>query len=169
MNECSDKVLCLACDSHQQVTQASTLQMNQGPESLSDLPKVTEQKVAELGQHHPLPPLLCPHLPFSRSLLIITPIILSLSNFPVSVTWNPLSPSFMLCEVPSPSPAWVLGEGNEGGSTAGPASKPPHPRHQLPGHLLRAAHHLQGSPQCLHWGPLLHPPSPLSSPCPPLL
>lgn len=37
-------------------------------------------------------------------------------------------------------------------------SQAPHLRHQLP-HLLRAAHHLWGSPQCLHWGALHHPPS----------
>lgn len=48
MNEWSDKVSCLACDSHQPVSQASIFQA-EGPERLSDLPKVTEQKVSELG------------------------------------------------------------------------------------------------------------------------
>lgn len=60
MNEI-DGVLCLTCDSHHCVMHASTLQISLSAnlsERLRDLPKVAKQKVAELEQLHPLPPLL---------------------------------------------------------------------------------------------------------------
>lgn len=75
---------------------------------MNDFPKVTQQKVAELGQHQPLPHLLCPHPPLSRSTFITTHFILSLSNFPMSFTRNLISPSFILYKVSSTTPAWVL-------------------------------------------------------------
>lgn len=43
----------------------------------------------------------------------------ALSNFPVSFTRNALGLSFILCEVPSPTPAWVLDTENERGKERG--------------------------------------------------
>lgn len=134
MSEWSDKVLCLACDSHQPVSQASIFQ-TKGPERLSDLHQVTEQKVAELGQH-------CHSLPFSAH-IFPSPDPSSLPHplscpSPTSLCQPPGVPSTHLsCSVKSllPPPLGCLVKKMVGAvvCTAGPDSKAPHLRHQLPG------------------------------------